>query len=557
MDLKVIGTSNINSFAANQKRQYSGDSVYSKSINSPIDKSSDGIFSYSEAAKNFAKGFVSPVTSMFTSINGFLTGAGMIAGSTALVIATGGAAAPILVSAGVILGTVQVANAARKIAHAKNGDDVEKAFYDIGGATSTIGLSVAGAKASLKNAGIQTEGLNAFSAVTKCFTELPSMLSECGNVFKNGFFKINISSFRKSLSENKVTRAISEEIHRDGITKYEEAVGQIREILPEELRGNFFGRLKSRRSIYDKLTSGARSNEKINNIQNNPNISPEQKAEMISHLQAQQDSLLVDKTSATKAVDDLVGTRLVLDEIDDVKIQRLVDSLAEAIHSGKIKILEIKNYKGPGANARFYFSRPQVGTIQEAAFERNMSIKVRDLTKDVGIEASPEAASKSRNGRIKSSGYSAVQIKIRHNNGALGELQIRGSFIDEVANWEHIPYDLRMSKDIFLGNNRRGNLLLPVQKAIKSLSKEEFIRYQRYIAEVYEYARNQELGIASKEPEFKGFDNILSAESLKALHSQLQNLPQVTEKSFAFVPQTTLYSVAAQYISPDNQNFVN
>ena len=41
-----------------------------------------------------------------------------------------------------------------EIANAQNSQDIENAFYDFGGATSTIGLSIVGAKPSLKQAGI-------------------------------------------------------------------------------------------------------------------------------------------------------------------------------------------------------------------------------------------------------------------------------------------------------------------------------------------------------------------------------------------------------------------
>jgi hypothetical protein len=50
---------------------------------------------------------------------------------TILLAATGGAAAPLLVATGVGLGIFQAGEGAYKIIKAKNGDDVEKAFYDI------------------------------------------------------------------------------------------------------------------------------------------------------------------------------------------------------------------------------------------------------------------------------------------------------------------------------------------------------------------------------------------------------------------------------------------
>lgn len=129
----------------------------------PINESNDGKFSIKEAGKNFLKGLISPITSMFESKENFLMGAAMLIGGAALMIGTGGAAAPLLLAVGLGMGAVQAGTAVYKIATAKDGDDVEKAFYDAGAATGTIGLSVVGAKASLK--GISpTSGMNVSSA---------------------------------------------------------------------------------------------------------------------------------------------------------------------------------------------------------------------------------------------------------------------------------------------------------------------------------------------------------------------------------------------------------
>ena len=49
--------------------------------------SKDGKFSLWEAAKNFGKGLISPITGMFSSKKNFLIGAGMIIGGAVLVAA--------------------------------------------------------------------------------------------------------------------------------------------------------------------------------------------------------------------------------------------------------------------------------------------------------------------------------------------------------------------------------------------------------------------------------------------------------------------------------------
>lgn len=115
-----------------------------------IDSSNDGKFSFWEAAKNFAKGLVSPITSMFSSVGSFVTGAAIMAAGAALIVATGGAATPFLLTLGLGLGFIQGGVAAYQIITAENGDDIERAFYGLGAASSSVGLSVWGVRASTR-----------------------------------------------------------------------------------------------------------------------------------------------------------------------------------------------------------------------------------------------------------------------------------------------------------------------------------------------------------------------------------------------------------------------
>lgn len=142
------------------------------------DASNDGKFSTWQAIKNFGKGLISPVTAMFSSVKGFLIGAGMMAAGAVAVAATGGAILPALLAMGIAFGAFEGVKGIYKIATAKNGDDVEKAFLDIGTATSSIGLSFLGVKTSLKTAGITTEGMSNTQAVVSCFKNLPESIRQ-------------------------------------------------------------------------------------------------------------------------------------------------------------------------------------------------------------------------------------------------------------------------------------------------------------------------------------------------------------------------------------------
>lgn len=164
------------------------------------DASGDGKFSWGEAIKNLGKGLISPITAMFSSVKGFLLGAGMMIGGAALVAATGGAILPVFIAMGVAFGAYEGIKGIYKIATAKNGDDVEKAFQEFGTATSSIALSFLGVRTTLKCAGISTEEMSKTQAIVSCFKDLPGSI-------RNSFLRVRdltcgIKSKIKSIKES-------------------------------------------------------------------------------------------------------------------------------------------------------------------------------------------------------------------------------------------------------------------------------------------------------------------------------------------------------------------
>lgn len=157
-------------------------------INAIQNSLNDGRFSLKVALKNYLKGIVSPVTAMFKSVKSFVFGAVAIAAASGLC-ALG--LAPLLVAIGLMTGVLQAGKAVYKFTSAKNGDDVEKAFYDAGSATSSLGLSLMGARASLRNAGVNTDKMTLLKAVIENFKQIPSSLSKGANAFKAGMLRFS------------------------------------------------------------------------------------------------------------------------------------------------------------------------------------------------------------------------------------------------------------------------------------------------------------------------------------------------------------------------------
>ena len=156
----------------------------------------DGKISFGDKLKNFGKGLISPVTNMFKSPKNFLIGAGMIIAGAALVVATGGAAAPVLVAAGVAGGAIQFGTSAVKAANAKTDAEAEQAWQGMGAGTSSVALSVAGAKTSLKAAGCvdDVSNMSALQATAQCFKAAPSQAVKSTQMFTSGQALTNLKA---------------------------------------------------------------------------------------------------------------------------------------------------------------------------------------------------------------------------------------------------------------------------------------------------------------------------------------------------------------------------
>lgn len=158
----------------------------------------DGKISFADKLKNFGKGLISPITSMFSSPKNFLIGAATIVGIGALTVATGGAITPLLVAGGVAIGGIQFAKGAIGAATAKTDAEAEQAWQNMGTGTVTVAGSVAGAKGALKAAGYETEGLNALSATAKCFKVAPKSVATSAETILSGEGLANLKGIFKS-----------------------------------------------------------------------------------------------------------------------------------------------------------------------------------------------------------------------------------------------------------------------------------------------------------------------------------------------------------------------
>ncbi|MBS6552330.1 MAG: hypothetical protein KH321_00095 [Clostridium sp.] len=158
---------------------------------------------FAKGVGNFFKGMVCDETGKF-SIKRTLTTVAVAAGAAALTVATGGAAAPFLVAAGAAMGAVEVGKGAYKAATAKTDAEAEAAWQSIGSGTVGIGLSVAGAKGSLKAAKVDVSG---YKGVTGAVKATGKTFKYSADGIKNGYQHVKSNGVMSSMGDAKTALA--------------------------------------------------------------------------------------------------------------------------------------------------------------------------------------------------------------------------------------------------------------------------------------------------------------------------------------------------------------
>ena len=210
----------------------------------------------------------------------------------------------------------------------------------------------------------------------------------------------------------------------------------------------------------------------------------------------------------------------VLETLKEKQTQPVLDRLIEQSHNPEFKITEINNY---GDEISSYFTYEQVKklayalnnpdfymitkTKPEENYNTNLAIdnETNEVSENVEMK-NPEGEAVgivTQKGAVKKSGYSSFQVNVEYlfsdNNNGMGELQIRSTKLNEFAEAEHIPYDIRKGKI-----KKTDKKYAPIYNLIKGMNKESYNNYNKYLTKVYQSIRMQELGLDVKVPELKG-----------------------------------------------------
>lgn len=201
----------------------------------------------------------------------------------------------------------------------------------------------------------------------------------------------------------------------------------------------------------------------------------------------------------------------VLNALKETQTKEVFESIKNGIENGSLTITELNNY---GGDISSYFTPRQLQEIADVYYQKTgkaldivtqyddayVGTAAKVSIDDNGHKTIQNIDSKIKEkGATKDSGYTSSQMNTKHTfedgSQGLGELQIRGTEVNDFAEIEHIPYDIRKGK-ITADNQQYSQ----IYNLIKGMDDNTYNSYNSYLTEVYNWLRLKELGITTPEP---------------------------------------------------------
>lgn len=245
---------------------------------------------------------------------------------------------------------------------------------------------------------------------------------------------------------------------------------------------------------------------------------PESAANRLKRAEDNFGAKITDAQSAKDNIWDALGTRVVVSG-NQAEIDQVLQKLAAAIQAGDIKLVQGASNHGDGVMP--YLDQAALDMLNAASGGK---AKTADGVKKADADKSA---------------FTSGLLFVQYKDGTRGEIQIIGKKVLEVAAIEHIPYDLSIGKPLARGLDERfmvgmKGITDPVEAAYKAIQQDPVKKaaYEAYMRDLYQHARNLELGIESQPPKFPdGMDKVLSADGLKKVYDEIEALKAQAKKT--------------------------
>ncbi len=294
--------------------------------------------------------------------------------------------------------------------------------------------------------------------------------------------------------------------------------------------GELKSRVKSEQSLYDKIA---------NYLAENPSATIEDAVKSVRDafgartIVESQDYTQHPEVKALIEARDIKGAQLRAAELQSAPALEKLKGIILAQAQGKdgLETARISNYVSE--NGIPYFSEAQLAELKQFGAQHGVNIDyVVKVDKSDPLYAQMKAEGKKPTTKAQPSGYTALQINFKTKTGEILEWQFRGDKVNNFAEGEHIPYDLRTNKDIIGTHKELEPLYEPIKELLskEKMSEETYNEYNRYLTDYYNHLRKLELGFESTEPKLENygkgfkFDVRLKAQNLVKLHEVAEKL---------------------------------
>lgn len=326
--------------------------------------------------------------------------------------------------------------------------------------------------------------------------------------------------------------AVREEVSslRERYTNQTDRLNQMLKDAGLDQIGKMTSRVKGEQSLYDKIT---------NYLEDNPNAPLEDAVKSVRDafgartVVQSQDFTTHPEVKALIEAGDIKGAQLRAAELQSAPALEKLKGMILSQAQGKegLETARISNYVSE--NGIPYFSEAQLAELKQFGAQHGVNIDyVVKVDKSDPLYSQMKAEGKKPTTKAQPSGYTALQINFKTKTGEIMEWQFRGDKVNEFAEGEHIPYDLRTNKNIIGEHKELEPLYNPIKELLskETMSEETYKEYNRYLTDYYTHLRKLELGFESTEPKLedygKGFkfDARLKAENLVKLHEVAEKL---------------------------------
>ena len=286
------------------------------------------------------------------------------------------------------------------------------------------------------------------------------------------------------------------------------------------------------------INSSTLTPEKINGLEiTGKTIATEEDAELfINYLQGKR--INIDETTKTM-FEEIKPTAV--KELSEQQTQTFVDSLSRGIENGDIVLGEINNYSGE--NGIPYLTQSQVTQLQDSYAKwyqdtltetLNGNTVYQVLTDEFGIqylydpianakfyrEVKVKSSTIEESEGVKPNGYTAAQFNLVNQFHQNTELQFRGVELDRIAEYEHLLYDIIKDKKTV-----SSSLYDNTKDAVRTVyefgenNKATINAFNQYYCDIFNVAREKELGITSETPNIKNYQILKEMLTPKELYT--------------------------------------